>query len=129
MQSMPLVAIVTALALIEFMTFAALVGYARGKYKVAAPATTGDPVFERHFRVHYNTLEQWIVFLPSLWLFAFFVNPTWGAGLGAVVVVARIPYAIGYIRDPKKREFGSILGTLALLPLVFGSLIGAIRAL
>jgi uncharacterized membrane protein YecN with MAPEG domain len=129
MQSMPLVAIVTVLALIEFMVFAAMVGYARRKYGIAAPAISGQPMFERHFRVHYNTLEQWLVFLPSMWLFAVYVNPTWAAGLGAVVVVARIPYAIGYVRDPKKREFGSILGTVALLPLLFGGLVGAIRAL
>ncbi|HTE39407.1 MAG TPA: MAPEG family protein [Steroidobacteraceae bacterium] len=129
MQSMPLVAIVTVLALIEFAAFGGMVGYARSKYGVTAPAISGQPIFERHFRVHYNTLEQWLIFLPSMWLFAVYVDPTWAASLGAVVVVARIPYAIGYVRDPKKREFGSILGTVALLPLLFGGLVGAIRAL
>jgi len=50
------------------------VGRARGKYKVKAPATTGDPAFERAFRVQMNTLESAVAFLPVLWLFAAFVE-------------------------------------------------------
>ncbi len=64
---MELVAIVTLLALAEFIVFGMQVGSARGKYGIEAPATTGDEMFERQFRVHYNTLEQLIIFLPSLW--------------------------------------------------------------
>ena len=55
---MPYVAIVTVLALLEYQFFGIMVGRARGRYGIAAPATTGHEVFERHFRVHMNTLEQ-----------------------------------------------------------------------
>ena len=59
---MELVAIVILLALIEYNIFGILVGRARAKYNVPAPATSGDPVFERYCRVHQNTLEQLMVF-------------------------------------------------------------------
>ena len=54
--------IVTALALLQFIVFGFQVGSARGKYGVKAPAITGNEVFERHFRVQQNTLEQLIAF-------------------------------------------------------------------
>ena len=66
---MELVGAVTLLALLQFVVMGIMVGRARGLYGVKAPATTGHEQFERWFRVHYNTLEKLIVFLPSLWLF------------------------------------------------------------
>jgi len=65
---MEFVAFVIALALLEFAVFGMLVGWARGKYGVAAPAVSGHPVFERYFRVHQNTLEQLVAFVPAMWL-------------------------------------------------------------
>jgi len=126
---MNLVSLVILLSLVEFMVLGGMVGYARGKYGVKAPATTGNEMFERHFRVHYNTLENLIVVIPSLWLFADYVSERWAAIAGAVFILARIVYAIGYVRDPKKREYGSLLSTVAVLVLVFGALYGVIRSL
>jgi glutathione S-transferase len=128
MQSLPLVSIVILLAALEFMALGGMVGYARAKYGVKAPATGGHEIFERHFRVHYNTLEQLIVFIPSIWLFGAYISDLWGAVIGAVFIVARVLYAMGYVRDPKKREVGSILSFLCILPLLLGALYGAIRA-
>ena len=45
-----------------------LVRVGRMRGKVLAPATSGDPEFEKAFRIHYNTIEQLIMFLPMLWL-------------------------------------------------------------
>src|SRR4029453_15409606 len=53
---MPYGAIVTVLALLQYTWFGLMVGRAREKYGIAAPATSGNEVFERHFRVHMNTL-------------------------------------------------------------------------
>ena len=64
------VAAIVGLAVLECMIFGVLVGRARGTYHVPAPATTGDPTFERYFRVHQNSMEALIVFIPSLLLFA-----------------------------------------------------------
>ena len=129
MPNLPYVAIVTLLALLEFMILGGAVGRARAKYGIKAPATTGNEIFERHFRVHYNTLEQLIVFLPSLWLFAIYISDRWSAILGAVFIVSRILYAIGYVNEPRKREMGSIAGVAAIAVLLLGALYGAIRTL
>lgn len=126
---MPYVAIVTALALLEFVWFGLLVGKARGKYGVAAPNTTGDEMFNRYYRVHMNTLEQLTVFLPSLWIFAWFVSPIWAAALGTIFVIGRAIYAATYIRDPKSRALGFAMSMLPTLAMVIGIVIWAIRAI
>ncbi|MEN8183701.1 MAG: MAPEG family protein, partial [Myxococcota bacterium] len=81
---MDLVVVVALLALLEYFTMGALVGRARARSGIAAPAITGDPVFERTMRAHQNTLEQLIVFLPALFAFAHYVQPTIAAGVGAL---------------------------------------------
>ena len=126
---MALVAIVIALALIEYLVFAMLVGRARVRCKVLAPATTGHPVFERYFRVQQNTLEQLIVFLPSIWLFGTYVSPLWAAGLGLLFVIGRVLYMTGYVEDPKKRGTGFGLSFLPTAILALGALVGAILSL
>ena len=126
---MPYLAIVTALALLEYLGIGIMVGQARGKYGIKAPATSGHPIFERTFRVHQNTLEQLMIFLPSLWLFGMYVSPTWGALLGLVFIVGRVVYVRGYIADPEKRGLGFLIGVLAHGVLLIGGLIGAVLVL
>ena len=117
------------LALLEYTVMAALVGRARARYGVKAPATTGHPDFERVNRVHVNTLESLIVFVPAVWLFAVYVSETWAAVLGALFVVARALYAVGYIRAADKRGPGAGITGLVLMALLVGSLIGLGQAL
>lgn len=123
------VALVILLALIEYSVFGGLVGRARVKYAVSAPAVTGHPLFERFFRVHQNSLEQLIVFVPAVWLFGLFVSAKWAAIIGAVFLAARILYAIGYVAAPERREAGAWLTALAEVVLVIGALIGVIRSI
>ena len=85
--------IVTLLALLEYSILGLMVGRARHKYGVEAPATTGNPEFERYFRVQMNTLESLIVFIPALWMFSLSVNYHFGVALGLLFVIARIIYA------------------------------------
>ena len=113
---MDLVTIVVVLALIQFIGFGILVGRARGKYGVDAPATSGDPIFERYYRVHMNTLEQLIVFLPAIFLYSRLGNPAIAAGLGLVYIVGRLVYLRSYIADPKSRGIGF---GMTFLPTVF----------
>lgn len=117
---------VTILTLILFFVITANVGRARVKYKVPVPQTTGDPDFERVFRVQQNTLEQLILFLPSLWLFSLFVSPNWGAGIGGVWVIGRILYAWGYYQEAQKRRLGFGINALSLIVLLLGALVGII---
>jgi hypothetical protein len=77
---MELVALVILLALVEYMFFGLKVGMARGKFDIKAPAITGHDVFDRYYRVHMNTLEQLIIFIPAILVFAYFGDPTYAAG-------------------------------------------------
>lgn len=119
------VALVILLALAEFVALGILVGRARGKYGVKAPATTGHEVFERWFRVHYNTMELLVVFVPSIWLFGLYVSPKIGAALGAVYLVGRVMYVRSYVRDPAARGGGFGLSMLPTLVLLVGAATGA----
>ncbi|MDP9065733.1 MAG: MAPEG family protein [Pseudomonadota bacterium] len=123
---MPYVDIVTALAVLQFIVFGFKVGSARGKFGVTAPATTGNETFERYFRVQQNTLEQLIVFVPSIYIFAQYLNPRWAAALGLVYLVGREVYAAAYVRNPAKRSLGFAMTFLPVVILALGGLIGAI---
>ena len=70
---MEYIAIVTLLALMQFMLFSIQVGAMRVKHGVKAPATVGHPDFERMFRIQQNTMEQLVVFIPALWVYAHLV--------------------------------------------------------
>jgi glutathione S-transferase len=127
--SMPWVVIVTVLAVLQFFAFGILVGRARQKYQVAAPATTGNAVFERYFRVQMNTLETLVVFLPALWLFALQVNAAWAAGLGAVYLVGRQIYLHSYVKEPKSRSLGYGMSSLPIVIMLGWVLFVAVRQL
>ena len=121
---MELVAAVTTLVVLEYFVFMMLVGMARGKSGVQAPATTGDPLLERTLRVQMNTLEQLAIVIPSMWLFGLYVSGPYAAGLGLVFAIARILYYRGYVADPSKRAVGFGIGFLATLALLLGALYG-----
>jgi uncharacterized membrane protein YecN with MAPEG domain len=120
------IAIVTALALLEYFAFGIEVARARSRAGIEAPATVGDEIFERHFRVQQNTVEQLVLFLPALWLFGYYVSPLWGAGLGLVFIVGRFLYARGYVSQPSRRGTGFAVGEVAQGLLLLGGLIGAV---
>ena len=125
---MAYLAIVTVLALLEYVVISLLVGRARGKYGIKAPATSGHEMFDRTFRVHQNTLEQMVVFLPALWLFGLYVSTVWGAAIGVLFLLGRVLYVQGYIADPEKRGPGFLIGFAENLILLLGGLIGALLA-
>jgi glutathione S-transferase len=126
---MPLVHLVIALALVEFFLFCMAVARARARYNIPAPATTGNEVFERYFRVQMNTLEQLVIFVPSVLLFARYVNVYGAAALGVVFLIGRAVYFQGYVKAPQARHIGFILSAVPNLALLIGAIIGAIVAL
>ena len=77
-------ALITLAVLVLLFACAGAVGKARAKYRIKAPAIIGDPAFERTFRAHQNTIENAVMFLPALWLFAMFVSGMWAGLLGVV---------------------------------------------
>lgn len=125
---MLLIEIVTALALLQYLFFCVLVGLARQKYGVMAPAVTGHELFERTYRVQMNTLEVLVLFLPGLWLAARHWSPPLVAALGAVYLVGRGVYARSYVRDPASRGLGFILSIGPAMVLLGAGLVGAVLA-
>ena len=122
---MILLEFVTLLSIILYMVLSYNVGWARGKYKVPAPHTTGDEGFMRYHRVQMNTLEQLVAFLPSMWLFSFIWSaPLTASCFGLVWIVGRILYAKGYYTDPKKRTLGFVIALSVTSLLMLGGLVG-----
>lgn len=122
------VAIVSCLALLQYFVFAYRVGGARQASGIAAPAMTGDVTLERRLRVQLNTLETLAIYLPSLWMFAYYVQPLAAALIGLVYILGRALYARNYERDPSTRTSGFMLTVLSFMVLLLGSLIGAVLA-
>lgn len=123
------VAIIVVLALIQYIYFSLQVGKARGTYEVSAPAVSGHPIFERHYRVQMNTLEQLIVFIPAVFLFGYYGNAMVAAALGAVYLLGRFLFASSYVADPAKRSLGFMLSFLPTVVLLVGGLVQAVRVL
>lgn len=121
--------LVTLAALLFYFWTGLMVGNARRKYNVPAPATTGNPDFERVFRVQMNTLEWLPIFLVSMWIFCMYWNGLVGAVIGAIWIVGRYMYAHGYMTAADQRSMGFMIQALAVMILFLGALFGALGSL
>jgi glutathione S-transferase len=117
-----LTAFVTLLAVLFYFYTSVHVARARARYGIKAPAMFGQPDFERAFRVQMNTLEWMPIFLPSLWLFAIYISDAIAAAIGAVWILGRIAYLIGYSRAAAKRSLGFSIQAFACVALWVGAL-------
>jgi glutathione S-transferase len=122
-------ALVTVLAVLAYFSTGFLVGRARQKYAVAAPAITGNPDFERVFRVQMNTLEWMPIFLPLLWLFAVYVSDIGAAALGLIWIAGRIFYMVSYTKAAASRSPGFAIQAIVCLILLIGALAGIVSTL
>lgn len=126
---MELVILIVVLALGEYIVFSAQAGMARVRYDIKAPATTGNPVFERYFRVQQNTLEQLILFIPAIFSFAWMAESVgWpghevAAALGVIWLIGRALYARSYVRDPLQRGAGFMLTFVPSGVLLLGTVV------
>jgi uncharacterized MAPEG superfamily protein len=119
--------LITWLTLILLYALGANVSRARGRYGIKAPATSGNEQFERVYRVQMNTLENAVVFLPALWLGAWYWKPTWAAVCGAVWLAGRIWYARAYAGDPARRSGGYFLSLVGFGVLIVEAALGWVR--
>jgi uncharacterized MAPEG superfamily protein len=126
---MALVELITVLAVLQFIYLGVLVGRARERFGVKAPATTGNEIFERYFRVQMNTLELLVALLPAMWIAIAFIAAPWAALLGFLYLIGRFVYLRAYVADPARRSLGFSLSALPILALLLIDLIGAVSRL
>ncbi|EHR70755.1 MAPEG family [Burkholderiales bacterium JOSHI_001] len=117
--------VVAMLAVAQYIAFSTLVGKARIKYGVKAPAVTGSEPFERAYRVQMNTLELLAAFLPSLYVAAKYWSPAYVACAGAVYLLGRFIYWRAYVADPKTRSLGFVLSIGPVFTLLLAGLFAA----
>lgn len=116
------VALVTLLSGLLCFGMGVMVARTHVKTGIMAPAMTGDPLLERTVRAHANTLEWMPIFLPALWLFAIYWSPMWATIFGAVWIVGRIVYFIGYRAAANRRGPGFLIQVVATSALLFGGM-------
>lgn len=129
MADFPLTTLAIVLALLVFFGTGAVVGMARAKWNVPAPASSGHPEFDKRFRVQMNTLEQLVMFVPAAMLAAPVLGDLVTAGLGFTWSLGRVLYARLYYADPAKRGPGFGLTFLPTLILMGAAIVGAISGL
>ena len=123
---MGLIELVSIVALLQYLMFGVQVGKARTKYGIKGPATTGNEMFERVYRVQMNTLELLVVFLPALWMAARHFSPLWVGAVGAVFIVGRVIYFRAYTREPSKRGLGYMLSIMPTVALLVAAVVGIV---
>jgi glutathione S-transferase len=126
---MEYVTLVVIVALLEYVFFTMSTGKARMDASLKAPAVTGDEMFERYFRVQQNTLEQIVVFIPSIYIFGMYLHELTAAGIGILFIIGRAVYFRAYTADPDKRGTGMIITVMATMFLLLGGLAGVILEL
>lgn len=122
-------ALVTLLTVLLQIWIMVLVGRARAKYGIKPPAIIGNEDFERTLRVQANTVESLLMFLPSLWLCAIYLGDCWAAAGGALWLVGRVLYGLGYQLEAKKRSMGFLISFLAIVGLFLAGGFGLLRTL
>jgi len=117
-------ALIILIALAQYLFFTGLVGLKRGKHGVKAPQTSGHDVWERMFRVQQNTMEQLVIFIPSMIAFSMYASARWVLLPGVLFILGRQLYYYQYVKDPNSRTPGMALTLLSNAVLLFGALIG-----
>ncbi len=117
---------VTLAAMVMYIWVSYNVGKARGRFQISAPVCEGPIEFQSVLRVQANTVEQMILFFPALWMCAAFLGDMWGAIGGALWVLGRVIYALGYYQQPKKRSLGFGVSSFATLALMVGTIVGLV---
>jgi uncharacterized membrane protein YecN with MAPEG domain len=122
-------AAVTILAVLILLWAAIMVSRVRRRVGIAPPAMTGSPELDCALRVHGNTVEQFIMFLPALWLATLYFQGWVPPILGAVWCLGRIIYALTYKpAAPGNRFAGFALTIFPTLILLVLAIIGIVQA-
>jgi glutathione S-transferase len=122
-------ALVTLLTILLLFGTLFVAGRARDRHGIKAPAISGHIAFERAYRVQMNTIENTMMFLPTLWLAAHYGFGLWAGVAGLIWLVGRVWYAVAYLNDAGKRGPGFMLSLLGWAALLIMAGIGVGRAM
>nr|XP_013031408.2 leukotriene C4 synthase-like [Anser cygnoides] len=122
-----LLAAVTVLGVLEQAYFTLQVIYARRKYKISPPETTGHPEFERIFRAQVNCSEYFPIFISLLWVAGIFFHQGVAAACGMLYLYTRFRYFQGYVLAAQGR-LGPLYASAWLLWLLVGLAVAGLLA-
>jgi len=122
-----LTAAATVLAILISVGTGILVASVRRRVNIFPPVMTGAPELDRAVRVQGNTLEQFVLFVPSLWLAALYFQGWIPPALGLVWCLGRVIYVWLYMSG-KNRIVGFGLTIYSTLILVLLAIIGIVQA-
>ena len=111
-------ALITWIAVVLYLVLAVNVSRVRRKFSIKPPFTDGPEAFLLHFRVHQNSGEALILFIPALWLCTLFFSPFWASILGTLWIVGRLIYIAGYSKSSNGRKPGIIISMIAVVLLL-----------
>ncbi|KAK7916226.1 hypothetical protein WMY93_011987 [Mugilogobius chulae] len=117
---------VTILALLEQAYFSLQVIYARRKYKVSPPNTSGPPEFERVFRAQVNCSEYFPLFITALWTSGIFLHQGLSCVCGLLYLYGRLQYFWGYAASSQGRLAPLYFCAKALWALIGCSSVGVV---
>jgi glutathione S-transferase len=124
MNAYPLTSLITLLTVLLMFVTSVIVGKARVKYSIMAPATSGHEMFDRAYRVQMNTMEAALMMLPALWIYAVFNGEIGAFAMGVIWLLGRAWYAQAYLSNPARRGLGFGIAFVTLAGLWFGALMG-----
>ncbi|XP_061895589.1 leukotriene C4 synthase [Entelurus aequoreus] len=96
-------AAITIMAVLEQAYFSLQVIYARRKFSVSPPSTSGPPQFQRVFRAQVNCSEYFPIFIATLWTSGVFFHQGVSSLCGLLYLYARLRYFRGYGQSPQQR--------------------------
>ena len=114
MEQYTLSALVTVSTSLLIFFLAFKVWMTRQKHKSPAYKATDSKEVLIANRIHMNTLEISVVYLPILWVATVFSSANLAGLLGIVWFISRVWYAVAYSQKPKKREIPFILGVACI---------------
>ena len=121
-------AAVTILAALFCLAAAMNVARKRRAHGIEVPAMSGHPEVERALRVQGNTVEQFVIFLPALWLATLYFQGWIPPVIGLIWVIGRVIFLVGYMASADKRHIGFGITVLSNIALLILATIGVVNA-
>ncbi|XP_062333184.1 leukotriene C4 synthase [Osmerus eperlanus] len=128
-EQVVLLAAVSLLGVLEQAYFSLQVIYARRKYSVPPPATSGHPDFERVHRAQVNSSEYFPIFLTVLWVSGVFFSQGVSSLCGLLYLCGRYCYFTGYAKSAQGRLAPLYFSAKVLWVLIVFSSLGVLCSL